>query len=136
MPADLTPNQLKWVEALESGEYKQDTDRLGVLTVVDDEGNTVSHCCLGVACELAVLDGVAMQVFDLYDDFCRYRRYETSTGSLPSAVVEWLNIGASAPMRANWRIPMIGAHNAAQRNDDMKQSFEEIAAAIREHGLR
>ena len=40
----LTANQLKWVEALESGEYKQAT---GVL--FDGDG----YCCLGVACHIA-----------------------------------------------------------------------------------
>ena len=34
----------QWIEALKSGKYKQTTQVLG---------NTVGHCCLGVACEIA-----------------------------------------------------------------------------------
>ena len=39
----LGPNQTKWIEALESGDYKQDTGWLKT-----DKG----HCCLGVAEEV------------------------------------------------------------------------------------
>jgi hypothetical protein len=38
----------QWVNALESGEYKQGRGRL---TRIDERGN-LSHCCLGVACEV------------------------------------------------------------------------------------
>lgn len=41
---ELGPKQLKWIEALESGEYKQGTQ---LLRNLNDE-----YCCLGVACDL------------------------------------------------------------------------------------
>lgn len=44
----------KWVAALRSGEYKQGR---GCLAIRDMKG-TISHCCLGVLCELAVQENV------------------------------------------------------------------------------
>lgn len=46
-------NIVKWCEALESGEYEQTKDCL--------HENGDGYCCLGVACELAILDGVAIR---------------------------------------------------------------------------
>lgn len=46
----------RWVAALRSGDYKQGE---GTLRRVD---GTVTHCCLGVLCELAVQDGVGRMV--------------------------------------------------------------------------
>lgn len=44
----------EWVAALRSGEYPQTTK---ALTKLDRSGNVVGHCCLGVACEIAVKKG-------------------------------------------------------------------------------
>ena len=43
-----TPREL-WMTALRSGKYKQTTG-----TLADQDG----HCCLGVACDLAVKAGI------------------------------------------------------------------------------
>ena len=44
----------KWTAALRSGKYQQGTNHL---KYVDNEHN-VRHCCLGVACELAIDSGM------------------------------------------------------------------------------
>jgi hypothetical protein len=54
---DVNPNVLKWVEALESDEYHQTK---GFPTHKAEDGSA-SHCCLGVACTLAVADGVPVE---------------------------------------------------------------------------
>jgi hypothetical protein len=46
----------KWVDALRSGEYKQCTQQLGM-----DTPEGTSYCCLGVATELAIKDGVPIR---------------------------------------------------------------------------
>lgn len=45
----LTPFAQKWVAALRSDEYKQGTGRLR---------GVAGFCCLGVACDLAVKEGI------------------------------------------------------------------------------
>lgn len=44
---EFTPEQLQWLEALESGKYKQAQKKLYVI-----KGDVKCHCCLGVAMEL------------------------------------------------------------------------------------
>jgi hypothetical protein len=50
----LTPAQRAWVDDLRSGKFKQ---TFGILTQVNDDGSR-SHCCLGIACERAVAEGI------------------------------------------------------------------------------
>lgn len=54
MNFNLTPAQArqKWVEALESGMYKQGSGYLKMDNPYKPEGEQVTYCCLGVACEL------------------------------------------------------------------------------------
>src|SRR2546428_66571 len=54
----LNKNAQKWVDALLSGKYKQTE---GVLCSVSDKGK-LSFCCLGVACEVAIANGVKLNV--------------------------------------------------------------------------
>jgi hypothetical protein len=46
----LNPNAQKWVEALRSGKYQQTR-----YLISRKDGK---YCCLGVACELAIAEGV------------------------------------------------------------------------------
>lgn len=48
-PEEIKANRLKWIEALESGEYKQGRYQL---CRHDEESVTKSFCCLGVAREV------------------------------------------------------------------------------------
>jgi hypothetical protein len=120
MPAELTPNQLKWVEALESGDFNQDVDN-SALTLVDESEEAGSHCCLGVACELALADGVALTV----SHYGGMRRYGVDVSYLPPEVQGWLGTSSN---------PYIAGRTASSMNDN-GEPFKDIAAAIREHGL-
>ena len=45
----FTPEQLRWIEALESGDYVQCKETLAKYNL---ENKRIAHCCLGVAVEL------------------------------------------------------------------------------------
>ena len=68
----MTPNQIKWVEALRSGKYKQGKGYL-------DEGG--EYCCLGVACKIFNIPATdahyppkeLVNLLDLVDDAGRRR---------------------------------------------------------------
>lgn len=47
----------KWVDALRSGEFSQTQNRLGRM----HEDGTMSYCCLGVLCEVAISDGLNIE---------------------------------------------------------------------------
>lgn len=66
-----------WLEALRSGKFKQTTEMLQMR----NQSGKLSYCCLGVACRVAINDGVPM-------------KYEAKTGRYDS---ENLNL----PKRAN-----------------------------------
>lgn len=55
--AELRKNRLKWIEALESGEYKQ-----GKLQLKSSSG---TYCCLGVACDISGLGRWSGEWFEL-----------------------------------------------------------------------
>jgi hypothetical protein len=104
----LNPNAQKWVDALRSGKYRQTVKVLR---------NVFGYCCLGVACEVAIKNGLQLKVEgDLFD----------GKGSwLPERVTKWL-----------------GLHDACGKPDsgpaltelnDMGKSFSEIADYIEEH---
>jgi hypothetical protein len=107
-------NLHKWAKALESGEYQQTTS-----TLRDENG----YCCLGVACEVALKNGVKMHVEMGEDSW----RYDTEEASLPKAVQEWLGVDNSDPL-LNFDGEEITAISA---NDLVDKNFTEIARAIR-----
>lgn len=54
-----TENMAKWAEALESGEYEQGRNHLAIIGEDTESGKTF-YCCLGVACEVAIKNGVEL----------------------------------------------------------------------------
>lgn len=77
-----------WVEALRSGKYKQTKNKLAT-----SEG----FCCLGVLCDVAVKNGLSMEVEE--SGIIAGRRCTIYAGSgtyLPSVVREWSGIKSSA----------------------------------------
>lgn len=90
-----------WVEALNSGEYKQTK---GLLRKKD------SFCCLGVLCELAV----AAKVTD--------KDYEGETIVLPDSVVKW------ASMR--YKNASFGDETSLAQINDAGKKFKTIAKII------
>jgi hypothetical protein len=120
----LNENAKAWVAALRSGEYAQTE---GVLTRIRPGGG-MSHCCLGVACELAKEAGLEMLVFDGESEvFEQNRSYNDQKSVLPLIVEEWL--GLSDESGSADRL-MEGYTSLAELNDTGAFSFEDIADII------
>lgn len=84
-------NIRKWVDALRSGNYRQGVDTLKA--VMSSDG-VPSYCCLGVACELALHEGIVTQnIIRGHSGFGE----ERNTGSLPTEVQQWLGIYSDNP---------------------------------------
>lgn len=117
-------NIKKWVEALESGEYKQTT---GVLRDYD------GYCCLGVACDLYLKEKSISWTKPSIDN----SHYSIQHEGLNSADSETL-----LPSIATWLFnndllewsgdPKIQGFFLTEWNDDKGKTFKEIAKLIRE----
>ena len=101
----MTPNKANiklWVEALRSGLYDQGFEALRT--------STGEYCCLGVACDISGLGE------------WRENTYLGGGQSLPEAVSHWLGVaGDDVNIGGTW---------ASARNDQLKQSFQDIADLI------
>jgi hypothetical protein len=110
----------QWVNALRSGEYTQGTGRLA--TIRPDH---IEYCCLGVLCELAVKNGLAVKSVQS-NSFFRYYSpnniNDSNTATLPNCVLEW----AELKDRQGWST---NEDSLTSLNDHGK-SFEEIAQVI------
>lgn len=104
----------RWVEALESGEFRQCRD---VVTTRDAEGEL--HDSLGVLIALAMRDGVPVQVE--WDEALGCARYgdEREWVGPPEVVCDWIGVDA-------WELSRYVGLN------DHGVSFWGIAAIIRE----
>ncbi len=107
-----------WIEALESGDYKQCKHRLRV----GDE-----YCCLGVLCELAIKAKIIPEVesIGILDGTVQYR-YNGYTADLPATVVRWAGLNGPDPMISSEEETLAGL------NDD-GMTFEKIADIIKEN---
>lgn len=116
---ELGPNQTKWLEALESGEYKQG---FNALCRVYPDG-TVEYCCLGVANEL-------------------FSKKQTKIKDCSNGYVKgWDDDFAFAAKDTTRKLALYSKEGhdktgsgvtIAMKNDDEK-TFKEIAAMIREN---
>lgn len=79
----LNDNAKKWVEALRSGRFKQTTGALG-----DAYGN----CCLGVACEIAIENGIILNKTVLATGKIAYG---LQSAYLPTSVANWLGLAST-----------------------------------------
>jgi hypothetical protein len=101
----------KWIEALESGKYKQ-TD-----SVLERNG---SFCCLGVLCKLAEEEGVVERQDNGHTVY--YGRW---SAELPPEVVEWAGMAGHGGQRKGCRRTLV------YLNDTSRYSFQSIAKVIR-----
>lgn len=114
------PNLQLWVDALESGEYKQG---VGALADRFNSSEEWQYCCLGVACEVAIKNGVAVTVTERSAGMYMTRRaYDDSSGILPISVADWYGIDMN---------PLLEQHAATTRNDSYRDSFAKLAGHIR-----
>lgn len=118
-------NMRKWVAALRSGQFDQGTVKLR---------SANEYCCLGVACEVAIANGVNLKV-KLYDE---HATYDGETAYLPRQVSDWLGLSQENPLANDWlgisqEDPLIAPSlTAVQANDTLGWSFDQIADAIEE----
>lgn len=81
----------KWLEALRSGEYTQGRKFLKQ----EDNKEIIRHCCLGVLCELAAVEGVTVEVVgevNGYKDICFESGDDKRSGYPPDAVLNWAGL--------------------------------------------
>lgn len=104
-----------WIEALESGEYKQGHGQL------EKDGQ---FCCLGVLCDLAIKDGV--EVERKIDTVTGNMLYDGCTGILPASVYHWAEVQSS---------PKVDGFHLWEWNDTVKLSFKQLAQKIRDSDL-
>src|SRR4029077_12689635 len=83
-------NMNKWIEALRSGTYKQGNMYLHMCT----EDGVHKYCCLGVACEVAIENGVEIstRLRNHLVSGGTQKIYDEETSTLPDSVVEWLGL--------------------------------------------
>jgi hypothetical protein len=108
-------NMRKWVKALRSGEYRQGAE---ALARVEPDG-VLSYCCLGVACEAAIKDGLELRS---YVSESGQKSFDGCLSYLPVLVQEWLGVDDPNP----W----LGECRAAPMNDNLRWNFDQIADAI------
>ncbi len=107
----------KWLAALRSGEYQQCA---GALRRSDHHGN-LTHCCLGVLCDLAAKDGIGKWEAEHFISG-GYR----DIGLLTGEVVEWAGTQDYNP---DVVVDDAKGSNLAMLNDNGR-TFAEIADVI------
>lgn len=112
----------EWIARLASGQYAQGHGFLNRL----DEAGTIRFCCLGVLCEIAVMDHVVARGEREIGGFLAYRsigRFDDQCSvALPYSVQQWAGI--------NDDMGRFGTTNLAGLNDGLKLDFRTIAATI------
>lgn len=109
----------KWVAALRSGDYQQGT---GYLHRTD--GGQDQYCCLGVLCELAIADGIPVDVHKVPTG--GYYQYGGKDSFLPREVIAW------AGMEGN-DDPEVHEDGSLSILNDTGHSFAKIADLIEEN---
>lgn len=93
----------KWIEALRSGEYRQGKGYLNRYK----NGESL-FCCLGVACEVAMKNGVVVDTKKEMGggEIEAVVWYDGTSTTLPLSVQNWLGLGNSNPyvldQRGDW----------------------------------
>lgn len=121
------------VDALQSGEFEQARDTLGLF---DEAVGKVKYCCLGVACEVAIANGLALERWIGANGNVCYADRETpdfeSDTDLTTGVAKWY--GFDGPDFSN---PKLGVDQhggdvyATGANDDLRADFATIGAAFK-----
>src|SRR5258708_26817944 len=96
--AEIKAHREAWLKDLESGEYPQGK---GALAVTSSEDGSKTYCCMGVACETALKNGLDVRVtISVVGDpnhphIITY--YNGIDGVFPLTVRQWLGFGDSNP---------------------------------------
>lgn len=78
-----------WVQALRSGEYIQGNGHLAHY-----QNGQLRHCCLGVACRVAIANGIPVATEEQYYAATDMQKilFDGHDAFLPSAVTQWLGV--------------------------------------------
>ena len=120
-PEQQKANRDKWVAALRSGEFEQTQE---VLVLEDDDGKK-SYCCLGVACVLAIREGIAEDFPD--------EEYEDWDQELPPSIRDWLGLQSGSGRLAE---DVAEQEHLIGLNDKANLTFTEIADVIESGKLK
>lgn len=123
-----------WVAGLRSDRFPQGRR---ALTIRMPDG-TLRHCCLGVACEVAMENGLEMWVSNTvtFSSGTLVRAYNKEYMVLPDAVVAWLGLQDNSDVCLRTRIGTDTDedgdefYQAAELNDAHGWDFGQIADAI------
>lgn len=124
------------VAALRSGEFEQGRGSLKEITTLADETFQVKYCCLGVFCEVAMRNGVDLQVEGTKKLSGAYRvRFDYNGHSLPPRVQEFFGLEQEDPEMCRNEYGQI--RTAVYANDIADWTFEQIATGFEDfYGLR
>lgn len=109
----LNDNAKKWVEALRSGRFQQAKNRLATKD---------GFCCLGVACEVAIENGVKLNKTVVSTGRILYDYNEML---LPDSVREWLDLSTCG---SDYKA--VGINKQLSADNDSGKTFTEIADII------
>lgn len=121
VPVCNKENMRLWVAALRSGDYQQGVGAL------QTEGN--KFCCLGVACEIAMIHGIELTFYQGSGEDSNFISYDACSTFLPAKVAAWLGIGYDQHS-SFIDVAISNSLSATAANDNNKMSFDEIADAV------
>lgn len=119
------------VAALRSGRYLQGRGRLKQIFKY-----SISYCCMGVMCEVAMEHGVVLDVTrHPLGNFSMFVIFDGSAAFLRRNVLDWLGVGDNGELDRDLVIGMDGNETiaASYANDELKWDFEQIAASMEEY---
>ena len=118
----------RWVAALRSGEYEQSQGQL----VADFGDGQKVFCCLGVACELAVEDGLAKRSItgDGYHEGYVDSEGWISNGAIPATLAIQLGLTPSGKLPQTVKAGSTNHYELASLNDTGGWTFAQIADYI------
>jgi len=111
------------VAALRSGEFVQTQSQLGRVDPAGVEPD--KFCCLGVACEVAIRNGLDLDR-EVSSNDPTVLRYDGISDELPARVQEWYGIDGSNPVLVEENI-VNDEVTCIEANDDEGLNFAEIA---------
>lgn len=111
--------------ALRSGEFPQTKTALCRLTAEADPDRPIGFCCLGVACELALRNGVEMAT----EVRSGLKFYNTQSGFMPQQVMEFFDFYSRKGATRNGS-QVVGHHASLASANDSDVSFADIADYI------
>lgn len=120
-------NMQLWVSALRSGEFLQGKN---LLASQDRHGN-IRHCCLGVACVVAMRNGV--NVIVEVSPTTGIVSYDGEETELPLSVANFFGLTLVNPLISDPNDDDDIGTEATLANDNLSRTFEHIATGIEDY---